>query len=158
MNHMLIKSLGIAILAMGIAACSMEANEPLKLDAKQAKMPENLPEGSGSTARSIEAENPQELQVAETYPEGSLGGDNKNHPQVQGQEKIERDLFIPEDLKGKWKSVKLLVAHKTDEELTQIKTVDLGTSFELKDGPESNGRSVFPEFCDEQIVVFFHEQ
>ncbi|QPJ64604.1 MAG: DUF2155 domain-containing protein [Candidatus Nitrohelix vancouverensis] len=146
MNRILINSLGLAVLAMSFTACSMEADEPLKLDAQQAKMPENLPEGS-SSRRAVEAANPQELQVAETYPEGSLGGDNKNHPQVQGQEKLDRELFIPEDLKGKWKSVKLLVGHKKDEELTQIKTIDLGTSFELKDaGLKVTVGPFFPNF------------
>ena len=130
---LLLKCLILAIFCAGLSACSDE--EPkLKLDAKLANMPENLPEGSGSSTAAEETPEEQALQMAEIekVAEGSLGGDNKNHPEVQAQEKIERKVVVPENVKGKWRAVKLLVINKQDEEKTEVKTIDLGGSFDIK--------------------------
>ena len=57
----------------------------------------------------------------------------ENHPNVQEKVKIERGVVVPDGVKGKWKAVKLLVKNKKDEERNEMKTITLGSSFELED-------------------------
>ncbi len=65
--------------------------------------------------------------------EGS-GSDVKDHPNVEEQKKIERGVIVPDAIKDKWKAVKIMVRNKKDESLNEIKTVTLGSSFEIKEG------------------------
>ena len=57
----------------------------------------------------------------------------ENHPDVQEKVKIERGVVVPGGVRGKWKAVKLLVKNKKDEERNEMKTITLGSSFELED-------------------------
>jgi hypothetical protein len=82
-----------------------------------------LTEGSAS-----EVEAPKEIQKAE----GS-GGEIKGHPDVQETEKQERRVFIPKNVEGKWKAVKILVRNKADADKNELKTVAIGSSFALAD-------------------------
>jgi len=70
-------------------------------------------------------------QTAARQPEGS-GGQVKDHPDVQQSEKLQREVRIPENVAGKWKSVKILIRNKTDGK-NELKTVALGTSFQISD-------------------------
>ncbi len=145
-------SLILGFFCLSFSACSEgEENPKLKLDAQLANMPEDLPEGSGSRAPANQpaeyAPNAEELKMAEKAAEGSLGGDNKNHPQLEAQEKIERKIVVPENVKGKWRAVKLLVINKQDEEKTEVKTIDLGKSFQIKNtGMTVTVGEFFPNF------------
>jgi hypothetical protein len=70
-------------------------------------------------------------------PQVEAGLDNKeaderNHPSVQGSVKIERAVVLPEESVGKWKAVKLLIKNKKDESRNEMKTITLGSSFELE--------------------------
>ena len=58
---------------------------------------------------------------------------DENHPNVQEAVKVERGIVVPDGGKGKWKAVKLLIKNKKDEERNEMKTVALGSSFELED-------------------------
>jgi len=147
---MLIKYLTIAFMVMSFSACSESGENPkLKLDAELTKMPEKLPEGSGSrlAPAAQPANESAETQMAEDSAEGSFGGDNKNHPEVQAQEKIERQVVVPANVEGKWRAVKILVVHKGDEEKTEVKTINLGSSFQIKNtGITVNVGEFFPNF------------
>jgi hypothetical protein len=57
-----------------------------------------------------------------------------NHPGFTAEEKIERGVFVPANVKGKWKAVKILVKNKQNEELNQVQTLELGSSFTIDDG------------------------
>ena len=57
----------------------------------------------------------------------------ENHPDVQEKVKIERGVVVPDGVRGKWKAVKLLVKNKKDEERNEMKTITLGSSFELEE-------------------------
>jgi hypothetical protein len=58
---------------------------------------------------------------------------DENHPNVQEAVKVERGIIVPDEVKGKWKAVKLLIKNKKDEERNEMKTINLGSSFELED-------------------------
>lgn len=99
-------------------------------------------EGSFTVAPSTQAEKTmaeagQQAPVLtdEQIAEGSgTKGFDGNHPGFTAEEKIERGVFVPANVKGKWKSVKILVKNKQNEELNQVKTLELGTSFTIDDG------------------------
>ena len=65
-------------------------------------------------------------------PEGS-GGEVKDHPDVEETEKLERQVYIPKDVEGKWKAVKILVRNKADEGKNELKTAEIGSSFVVAD-------------------------
>jgi hypothetical protein len=58
---------------------------------------------------------------------------DENHPNVQKAVKVERAIEVPSEVEGKWKAVKLLIKNKKDEERNEMKTIALGSSFELED-------------------------
>ena len=58
---------------------------------------------------------------------------DENHPNVQEAVKVERAVDVPDAVKGKWKAVKLLIKNKKDEERNEMKTITLGSTFELED-------------------------
>jgi hypothetical protein len=91
-------------------------------------------EGSGAGAEEKPALPPADLSYAEGS--GGVGArlEDKGHPQVAGAEKKEREVFIPDDVKGKWKAVKLLVKNKKDETRNEFKIVELGKNFTLANG------------------------
>ena len=78
----------------------------------------------GSRSKSV-----QQVEAPDSY--GSPV--TENHPNVQEKVKIERGVVVPNGVKGKWKAVKLLVKNKKDEERNEMKTITLGSSFELED-------------------------
>ena len=78
----------------------------------------------GSRSKSV-----QQVEAPDSY--GSPV--TENHPNVQEKVKIERGVVVPDGVKGKWKAVKLLVKNKKDEERNEMKTITLGSSFELED-------------------------
>lgn len=86
----------------------------------------------------------------ETLPGGSDSSYDA-HPAAVEAKKIEREIFIPDGVKGKWKAVKLLIRDKSDEEKNEIKVVDLGSSFVLGDsGMKVTIGSFFPNFVMDQ--------
>jgi len=78
----------------------------------------------GSRSKSV-----QQVEAPDSY--GSPV--TENHPDVQEKVKIERGVVVPDGVRGKWKAVKLLVKNKKDEERNEMKTITLGSSFELED-------------------------
>ena len=102
----------------------------------------NLAEGSGS-----QAEAPKKaVQVVE-----GVGGEMGVHPDVQQAEKLQREVNIPESVEGKWKAVKILVRNKTDELKSEIKTVPIGSSFQIGDtGIKVTVGPFFPNFVMDQ--------
>ena len=113
------------ILALSVfIGCTYESKEDIanlpatdinKLDVSQFE---------GSRSKSI-----QQVEAPDSY--GSPV--TENHPNVQEKVKIERGVVVPDGVKGKWKAVKLLVKNKKDEERNEMKTITLGSSFELED-------------------------
>ena len=84
----------------------------------------NVSQFEGSRSKSV-----QQVEAPDSY--GSPV--TENHPNVQEKVKIERGVVVPDGVKGKWKAVKLLVKNKKDEERNEMKTITLGSSFELED-------------------------
>ena len=70
---------------------------------------------------------------AGTLPEGS-GSGVEDHPNLAATEKVERDIVVPDIVKGKWKAVKLQVRNKVNDKASELKTVDLGSTFNLESG------------------------
>jgi len=113
------------ILALSVfIGCTYESKEDIanlpatdinKLDVSQLE---------GSRSKSV-----QQVEAPDSY--GSPV--TENHPNVQEKVKIERGVVVPDGVKGKWKAVKLLVKNKKDEERNEMKTITLGSSFELED-------------------------
>ena len=113
------------ILALSVfIGCTYESKEDIanlpatdinKLDVSQFE---------GSRSKSV-----QQVEAPDSY--GSPV--TENHPNVQEKVKIERGVVVPDGVKGKWKAVKLLVKNKKDEERNEMKTITLGSSFELDD-------------------------
>ena len=113
------------ILALSVfIGCTYESKEDIanlpatdinKLDVSQFE---------GSQSKSV-----QQVEAPDSY--GSPV--TENHPNVQEKVKIERGVVVPDGVKGKWKAVKLLVKNKKDEERNEMKTITLGSSFELED-------------------------
>ena len=113
------------ILALSVfIGCTYESKEDIanlpatdinKLDVSQFE---------GSRSKSV-----QQVEAPDSY--GSPV--TENHPNVQEKVKIERGVVVPDGVRGKWKAVKLLVKNKKDEERNEMKTITLGSSFELED-------------------------
>ena len=113
------------ILALSVfIGCTYESKEDIanlpatdinKLDVSQFE---------GSRSKSV-----QQVEAPDSY--GSPV--TENHPNVQEKVKIERGVVVPDGVKGKWKAVKLLFKNKKDEERNEMKTITLGSSFELED-------------------------
>ena len=113
------------ILALSVfIGCTYESKEDIanlpatdinKLDVSQFE---------GSRSKSV-----QQVEAPDSY--GSPV--TENHPNVQEKVKIERGVVVPDGVKGKWKAVKLLVKNKKDEERNEMKTITMGSSFELED-------------------------
>ena len=84
------------------------------------------------------------IMQGETLPKGS-GYDA--HPAAVEAKKIQRENLVPDNVKGKWKAVKILILDKTDEEKNEIKTVELGTTFTLGEkGMKVTVGPFFPNF------------
>jgi len=60
--------------------------------------------------------------------EGSENNES-GHRQVNSKVLISRKIVIPSEVEGKWNAVKILVRNKEDEELGDIHTLNLGSSF-----------------------------
>jgi len=107
-----------------LACCTYESKEDI------AKLPKtdinklNISQFEGSRSKSV-----QQPDTADNYTDKR---NDENHPIVQDAEKIKRGVIVPEEVKGKWKAVKLLVKSKKDEERNEMKTIALGSSFELE--------------------------
>jgi hypothetical protein len=134
--------LAISLILFGVfvSGCNKTADkEPQKpMDAAPGF---TLTEGSAS-----EAEVPKEPRKIE----GS-GGEVKDHPDVEETEKLERRVYVPENVEGKWKAVKILVRNKTDEGKNELKTVDIGSSFKVADsGIKVTVGPFFPNFVMDQ--------
>jgi len=85
----------------------------------------NISQFEGSRSKSA-----QQTEASEGYA-GKLV--DEDHPSVQEAVKIERAIDVPGEVKGKWKAVKFLIKNQKDEERNEMKTVTLGSSFELED-------------------------
>ncbi|TDJ60949.1 MAG: DUF2155 domain-containing protein [Nitrospina sp.] len=81
-----------------------------------------------------------------------LGRDIDGHPPItEDQKNVQREIFVPKSVAGKWKAVKILVRDKSDEERNHMQTVDLGSSFPLGDsGITVSAGEFFPNFVLDQ--------
>ncbi len=98
-----------------------------KTDYKEPQKPMDAAPGLTLTDSST-----NELLQETQRPEGS-GGEVKDHPDVEETEKLERQVYIPKDVEGKWKAVKILVRNKADEGKNELKTAEIGSSFVVAD-------------------------
>jgi len=132
--------IGCVVLAM-VAACSMSEEEVAENPKPQVEnvdqaSEEKLPEGSFSDRFQ------QKNADGEDYETGSDG-----HPTAQEVKQFKREIFVPDNVKGKWKAVKILVGNKSDEEKNEVKIVELGSSFMLGDsGIKVTVGAFFPNF------------
>jgi hypothetical protein len=89
-------------------------------------------------------------QTAARQPEGS-GGQVKDHPDVKKTEKLQREVRVPDNVEGKWKSVQILIRNKTDDGKNELKTVALGSSFQIGDsGIKVTAGPFLPNFVMDQ--------
>ena len=140
--------MGCIAIAM-VSACSMSEEEVAVKEADTAKAKvENLDQVSeeklaeGSFSERFETKN----------SDGESYGDNPDgHPAAPDVKKVQREVFVPDAVKGKWKSVKILVGVKADEEKNEVKIVELGSSFMIGDsGIKVTVGSFFPNFVMDQ--------
>jgi hypothetical protein len=132
--------LSVFALACALAGCTSSTNEPVAENSPEvlAELASQQVEGSGTFSEPP----PATQQLAE----GS-GTKMVDHPELQAEEKVERGVLVPENVKGKWKAVKLLVRDRHNEENNEIKTVDLGSQFSLgKSGLMVTVGPFFPNF------------
>ena len=109
-----------------LLSCTYESKEDIaKLPATDiSKL--NVSQFEGSRSKPVQQ---VEASLEESYGNQATEG----HPDVQERVKVERGVVVPDGVKGKWKAVKLLVKNKKDEERNEMKTITLGSSFELED-------------------------
>ena len=104
---------------------------------------EQLPEGSAT-------QTPPPL-TDQQLAEGLRSGIDGHPPITEDQKNVQRAIFVPKSVAGKWKAVKILVRDKTDEELSAMQTVELGSSFQLGDsGITVSAGEFFPNFVLDQ--------
>lgn len=83
--------------------------------------------------------------------EGSGSAIDGHPPITEDQKNVQREIFVPKSVAGKWKAVKILVRDKTDEELNTMRTVELGSTFQLGDsGITVSTGEFFPNFVLDQ--------
>ena len=113
------------ILALSVfIGCTYESKEDIA----------NLPATDINKLDVSQFEGSRSKPVQQVEASGSYGRQaTEGHPDVQERVKIERGVVVPDGVKGKWKAVKLLVKNKKDEERNEMKTITLGSSFELED-------------------------
>ena len=109
-----------------LLSCTYESKEDIaKLPATDiSKL--NVSQLEGSRSKPVQ-------QVEASLEESYSNQVTEGHPDVQERVKVERGVVVPDGVKGKWKAVKLLVKNKKDEERNEMKTITLGSSFELED-------------------------
>ena len=109
-----------------LLSCTYESKEDIaKLPATDiSKL--NVSQFEGSRSKPVQ-------QVEASLEESYSNQVTEAHPDVQERVKVERGVVVPDGVKGKWKAVKLLVKNKKDEERNEMKTITLGSSFELED-------------------------
>ena len=109
-----------------LLSCTYESKEDIaKLPATDiSKL--NVSQFEGSRSKPVQ-------QVEASLEESYSNQVTEGHPDVQERVKVERGVVVPDGVKGKWKAVKLLVKNKKDEERNEMKTITLGSSFELED-------------------------
>jgi hypothetical protein len=80
--------------------------------------------------------------------EGSASDVDEDHPPItEDQKNVHREIIVPKSVEGKWKAVKILVRDKSDEERNTMKTVELGSTFQLGDsGIMVTAGEFFPNF------------
>jgi len=127
-------------LVMALSACTASEDTTPQTEA-------NISETAAGSMESAKTEGSffsPNIMKDETLPKGSS---YDAHPAAVEAKKIQREIFIPGNVKGKWKAVKILIRDKTDEEKNEIKTVELGTTFILGDrGMKVTVGPFFPNF------------
>ncbi len=115
------------LIPLALGSCT-EAKPPLSGEAlEKMKLP------SGLTPREGYGTQSEPVMEAEALSEGS-GSRKTDHPAVTEEEKLYREVIVPENIKGKWKAVKILVKDKKNEERTEVRTVSLGSDFVIGEG------------------------
>lgn len=81
--------------------------------------------------------NVSQFEGSRSKPQQAEGLDSnvpdESHPTVQEAVKVQRAVVVPQETEGKWKAVKFLIKNKKDEARNEMKTVTLGSSFQLED-------------------------
>jgi hypothetical protein len=118
----LIKSRVWVILALSLfIGCTHESKEDIADLPKTDINKLNVSQFEGSRSKPVQ------------QADSGYASKDENHPNVQEAVKVERAIKVPDEVKGKWKAVKLLIKNKKDEERNEMKTITLGSSFELED-------------------------
>ncbi|MZG30683.1 MAG: hypothetical protein F3741_07725 [Nitrospinae bacterium] len=116
----LIKYIAVLVLVTG---CTYESKEDIANLEKKDISKLNVSQFEGSRSKTP----PMQADLDSPLPEDG------SHPNVQEAVKIERKIVVPDESEGKWKAVKLLIKNKKDEARNEMKTVNLGSKFELED-------------------------
>jgi len=83
--------------------------------------------------------------------EGSGSAVDDHPPITEDQKNVLREIIVPKSVEGKWKAVKIFVRDKSDEERNTMRTVELGSTFQLGDsGITVSAAEFFPNFVLDQ--------
>ena len=82
----------------------------------------NIPQFEGSRSNPIQSVTEENTGV----------NSDEVHQGVKKGVKIDRIVFVPKEVEGKWKAVKIMVRNKIDETRSSIQTASLGSNFELE--------------------------
>ncbi len=131
---------------MVIAGCNEASERTIEgaVDVSQTGMTGAKP-SEGSATKAAPPLTDQQL------AEGLGSGIDGHPPLTQDQQNVQREIFVPKSVAGKWKAVKILVRDKTDEERNHMQMVKLGSSFPLGDsGITVSAAEFFPNFVLDQ--------
>jgi len=142
------KKIALSALALLLIAGCGEAEPDRKLYG-MAEMSETgtsgIEPGEDSGAQSAPRLSDQQL------AEGSGTSADDHPPITEDQKNVNRKIIVPKSVEGKWKAVKILVRDKTDEERSAMRTVELGSTFQLGDsGITVSAAEFFPNFVLDQ--------
>ena len=117
MNFLIILKTVLVIAVVLLIGCGDDNEKPLQQAKKISDV--DVPQFEGSRSQPAYSE----IQAVATPDE--------THPGVKEGVKIDRGVVVPQEVKGQWKAVKIMVRNKIDESRNSMKMITLGDSFEL---------------------------
>jgi hypothetical protein len=146
MKPIWIKTLISALVLLLVTGCSDEPDRKLY---GSAEIPETETIGAKSDGGS---DTPSAPRLSDQQLAEGSGSSADDHPPItEDQKNVNRKIIVPKSVEGKWKAVKILVRDKTDEERSAMRTVELGSTFQLGDsGITVNAVEFFPNFVLDQ--------
>ncbi len=119
MKFLIIRKTVLAVAASLLIGCGGDGDSETPLPQAKKISDVDVPQSEGSRSKPA-------------YSEKQPGANpDETHPGIKEGIKIDREIVVPQEVKGQWKAVKVMVRNKIDESRNSMKTVSLGDSFEL---------------------------